>query len=630
MLIELCYLRKNRDLGRFQLQHIGVFMAKERKEVKVDDQWDVESLYPNLEAWKKEFTELTKNKSEKAHWPNIGNYQEKIGEGSDSLTALLNDTLDVERRLYKLYTYAHLRHDEDVANATYKQVYDQISLLYFDFQKETSWVQPEILQLPEKTLETYLKDAKLSAHHIYLEKLSTLKPHTLTADKEYLLSLAGKALDASQKAFGVFNNADLKFGKIKNEKGEEIELTHGSYSLHLQSKDRTLRKNAVLGLHKKFHEFENTVSEMLNGQVQRDIFEAKARNYPSSLHAALTPHQIDTDVYHNLISTVRKNLPVLHRYISLRKKLLGYDKLHFYDLYVSLIPKFEKQYSYSEGAKLVLDAVKPLGAEYHQVIEKGLGKERWVDRYENARKRSGAYSSGCYDSVSYILLNYQGTLRDVMTLAHEAGHSVHSHYSNSNQPFQYSNYPIFVAEVASTFNEELLFRHLMEKATSSEERCYLLNQKIDDVRATLFRQVQFAEFELMIHTMGEKGIPLTAATLKEIYRKLNEDYYGPDLTIDPEIEVEFLRIPHFYSNFYVYQYATGISAANALVEKLMKEGDSARKAYLKFLSSGSSKYPVELLQIAGVNMRESQPIQTLIDRFNDLVNAFEKEFSTCS
>ena len=604
-------------------------MAKERKEVEIDDQWDVASLYPSLEAWKEDFSELTKDRTEKGCWPHLGSYQGKIGEDSGKLTSLLNDTLEIERRLYKLYTYAHLRHDEDVSNETYKEVYDKISLLYYDFQNETSWVQPEILQLPEETLETYLKDAKLESHHIYLKKLSVLKPHTLSADKEHLLSLAGKALQAPQKTFGVFNNADLKFGMIEDEKGEEVELTHGSYGLYLQSKDRTLRKNAVLGLHRRFQEFENTVSELLNGQVQTDVFEAKARHYSSSLDAALTPHQIDPEVYHNLIATVRKNLSVLHRYVSLRKKFLGYEKLHFYDLYVSLIPKFEKHYSYPEAVQLVLDAVKPLGNEYHQILAKGLGEERWVDRYENARKRSGAYSSGCYDSIPYILMNYNGTLRDVMTLAHEAGHSVHSHYSNQHQPFQYSNYPIFVAEVASTFNEELLFRHLMENAATSEERCYLLNQKIDDIRATLFRQTQFAEFELMTHTLAEKGVPLTAASLKEIYRKLNEDYYGPDLVIDPEIEVEFLRIPHFYTSFYVYQYATGISAANALVERLMKEGDKAREDYLKFLSSGSSKYPVELLEIAGVNMRESAPIQTLIDRFNELVNEFEDEFLTC-
>ncbi|MDN3509241.1 MAG: oligoendopeptidase F [Candidatus Neptunochlamydia sp.] len=604
-------------------------MAKERKEVEIDDQWDVASLYLSLEAWKKDFSELTKGRTEKRCWPQLGSYQGKIGEDSEELASLLDDALEIKRRLYKLYTYAHLRHDEDVANGTYKEAYDKISLLYYDFQNETSWVQPEILQLPEKTLETYLKDAKLESHHIYLKKLSVLKPHTLSADKEYLLSLAGKALQAPQKTFEAFNNADLKFGMIKDEKSEQLELTHGSYGLYIQSKDRTLRKNAVFGLYRRFQEFENTVVELLNGQIQRDIFEAKARDYTSSLHAALTPHQIDPEVYHNLIATVRKNLPVLHRYVSLRKKFLGYEKLHFYDLYVPLITKFEKHYSYPEAVQLVLNAVKPLGNEYRQILEKGLGEERWVDRYENARKRSGAYSSGCYDSIPYILMNYNGTLRDVMTLAHESGHSLHSHYSNKHQPFQYSDYPIFVAEVASMFNEELLFRYLMENATTSGERCYLLNQKIDDIRATLFRQTQFAEFELLTHTLAEKGIPLTAASLKGIYRKLNEDYYGPDLVVDPEIEVEFLRIPHFYTGFYVYQYATGVSAANALIERLMKEGDEAREDYLKFLSSGSSKYPVELLEIAGVNMRESSPIQTLIDRFSELVNEFEEEFLTC-
>ncbi|MCP5506286.1 MAG: oligoendopeptidase F [Chlamydiales bacterium] len=604
-------------------------MAKERKEIHVDDQWDVASLYPSLDDWKKEFTELTKDRNDKGCFPHLGSYQGKIGEGAEHLESLLNDTLDIERRLYKLFTYAHLRHDEDVANETYKEAYDRISLLYYDYMNETSWVQPEILQLPEDCLEKYLKDAKLSDHHIYLKKLAVLKPHTLSADKEHLMSLAGKALETSQKAFGLFNNADLKFGKIQDSKGKEVELTHGSYGLHLQSKDRTLRKNAALGLHGKFIEFENTVSELLNGQVQRHIFEARARHYGSALEAALTPHQINPAVYHNLVSTVRKNLPVLHNYVSLRKKLLGYDQLHFYDLYVSLLPEFEKHFSYAEGVQLVLDAVHPLGKEYHQILAKGLGEERWVDRYENARKRSGAYSSGCYDSIPYILLNYQGTLRDVMTLAHEAGHSVHSYYSNKHQPFQYSNYAIFVAEVASTFNEELVFRYLMEKAETPQERCYLLNQKIDDIRATLFRQTQFAEFELKIHEMGEQGIPLTAATLKQLYKKLNQDYYGKDLVIDPEIEGEFLRIPHFYSNFYVYQYATGISAAYALVEKLTKEGESALSSYLKFLSSGSSKYPVELLKIAGVNIEESGPIQTLIDRFGELVKQFEREFSSC-
>ncbi|MCB1082342.1 MAG: oligoendopeptidase F, partial [Chlamydiia bacterium] len=538
-------------------------------------------------------------------------------------------TLDVERRLYKLFTYAHLRHDEDVANEVHKEAFDRISLLYYDFVNETSWVQPEILQIPDKTFERYLQDAKLADHHITLKKLAALKPHTLPKEQEHLFSLSGKALEASEKAFGVLNNAELKFGTVKDEKGKEHELTHASYGLFLQSNDRTLRKNTALGLHQTFVNFENTITELLNGQVQRHIFEARARNYASSLEAALTPHQIEPEVYYNLIATVRKDLPALHDYIGLRKKLLGVDELHFYDLYVPLIPSYDKKYSYAEGVSLCLDAVKPLGKEYQSILAKGLGEERWVDRYENARKRSGAYSSGCYDSIPYILLNYQGTLRDVMTLIHEAGHSLHSYLSNKHQPYQYSNYAIFVAEVASTFNEELLFRLLMERAESAEERCYLINQRIEDIRATLFRQTQFAEFELKIHEMGERGIPLTAPALKEYYSELNRDYYGKELVIDPVILGEFLRIPHFYSNFYVYQYATGISAAFALVDKLMKEGESARESYLEFLSSGASKYPLELLEIAGVNLRESAPIQSLVDSFKTLIKSLEKEISSC-
>lgn len=604
-------------------------MAKERKEVSAKDTWDVDSLYPNFEAWEKDFEELTKNKSSEMRWPHIAEYQGKIGENSSHLSGLLNETNQIARRLSKLYTYAHLRHDEDVANEKHKDAYDRISLLYFDFQNETSWVQPEILQLPEETFHSYLKDKTLADHHIHLEKLSALKPHTLTSDKEHLLSLSGKALDTSEKAFSILNNAEIPLGTAKDEKGKEHEITHGSYGLCLQSNDRTLRKNMGIQYHTAFKNFENTLAQLLNGQVQAHIFEAKARSYPSALHAALTPHQIDVEVYHNLVSAVRENLSALHKYIALRKKLLGVDTYHFYDQYVSLVPNFEREYSYSEGVDLVLEAVKPLGKDYHEVLTKGLGPERWVDRYENARKKSGAYSSGCYDSVPYILMNYKGILRDVFTLAHEAGHSVHSYHSNKGQPFQYAHYPIFVAEVASTFNEELLFRYLMERAESPQEKCYLLNQKLDDIRATLFRQTQFAEFELTMHEYGEKGIPLTAATLKEAYHQLNSAYYGKDFTNDQILDAECFRIPHFYYNFYVYQYATGISAANALVERLVSEGETAQKDYLNFLSSGSSRYPVDLLEMAGVNMREKEPIEKLIHRFSSLVDQFEKEIKAC-
>ena len=603
-------------------------MVKERKKVAIEDRWNVINLYPDIEAWEQDFNALTCDQSNGKQWPDLSVQQGKLGEGPKVLEALLNQTFHLERKLIKLFTYAHLRHDEDVADKVHKDIYDRISLLYHDFQSETSWVQPEILQISEEILEQYLQDEILKEYHIFLEKVAVLKPYTLTADKEHLLSLAGKALETPEKVFGIFNNADLQFGSITDSKGEKKELTIGTYGLYLQSQDRVLRKNAALQLHQKYAHYENTVAELLHGQVQSHMFQSKAKNYPSCLHAALTPHQIPVDVYSNLVETVRSNLPILHRYVELRKKILGVDKLHFHDLYVSLVPDFEKQYSFAEAQDMVLESIKPLGENYHQVLKKGLTEERWVDRFENKGKRSGAYSSGCFDSFPFILMNFHGTLRDVMTLSHEAGHSMHSYFSNHHQPFQYAHYPIFVAEVASTFNEELLFRYLLNRAESKAERCYLLNQKIDDIRATLFRQTQFAEFELELHALAEKGIPLNASSLKTLYRKLNQDYYGPHLFIDPEIDVEFLRIPHFYANFYVYQYATGISAAYSLVERMLQEGENARQDYLKFLSSGSSCYPMELLGLAGVDMQERSPIQKLIDRFNSLINELEDELST--
>ncbi|MCB1075325.1 MAG: oligoendopeptidase F [Simkania sp.] len=600
-------------------------MAKERAEIADEHKWNVASLYPSLEAWEKGFKALAKEKIQGVRFPEIQKFQGKMGESPDLLAKLLKAAFELERNIVKLYTYAHLRHDEDVVHDVHKNAYDRISLLYYEYDNETSWIQPELLQLDETTFQMYLKAPELKDYQIYLKKVYALKPHTLSSDKEALLALAGKALQTSQKAFSLLNDADLKFPQIETATGEKKDLSYGSYLLYMQSKDRTLRKNAFVELHKQYQQFENTICELINGQVQNHIFIAKARHYPSALHASLTPHQIDVDVYHNLIKTVRENIGNLHRYIKLRKKLLGVDQLHCHDLHVSLLPEFEKKYTFDEAKAAILESVSVMGRNYQATLEKGLGEERWVDLFENKRKRSGAYSSGCYDSIPFILMNFHGTLRDVMTLSHEAGHSMHSYLSNHSQPYQYSHYPIFLAEIASTFHEDLLFRYFVEKASSRQEKCYFLNQKIDDIRATLFRQTQFAEFELKLHVLGEQGIPLTPTTLKEAYRQLNIDYYGPDLTADPEIDVEFLRIPHFYYNFYVYQYATGISAASALVQHVLTEGESARDAYIKFLSSGSSKYPLELLQEAGVDMHSKEPIEKLLHRFNGFVTELEKE-----
>jgi len=600
-------------------------VVKKRSEVEEGDKWNVKALFLDIQGWERAFHDLTKGKRGKTWWPELAEYQGKIKEGATTLKRVLKEMFSIKRELVKLYAYAYLRHDEDLSDKTYKELFSRISLLYFDFQNEISWIQPEILQLSDTLFKKYLQEKTLEEYRIYLQKLALLKPYTLTADKEKLLSLAKKPLEASKTAFSVFNDAELKFGTVLDERGEEKSLTHGTYGLYLQSSDLILRRNSALQLHQRYKEFENTLTELIKGEVLSHVFEAEARGYPSSLHAALTPYSIPVEVYDNLVKTVRSNLSTLHRYVKLRKRLLKKDSLHFYDLYVSLIPHYDKHFSFDTAKEMVLLSVQPLGERYCQILQRGLKQELWVDRFENEGKRSGAYSGGCYDSFPYILMNFHGTLRDVFTLAHEAGHSMHSYYSNHNQPFMYSHYPTFVAEVASTFNEELLFRTLLERAQTKDERCYLLNQRIDDIRTTLFRQTLFAEFELQIHLMTESGVPLTAASLKALHRRLNEEYYGPELFLDSEIEVEYLRIPHFYYNFYVYQYATGISAAHALVEQVLLDEGKSCQEYLKFLSSGSSYYPIDLLKMAGVDMKTSAPIQTLIDYFSSLVDTLEQE-----
>lgn len=598
--------------------------VKERREVAAEDCWNVEALYPSLESWESDFKEWGRPQT-KPHWPEIAAFKDKIGENPEKLRALLTTYFDIERHLYKLHTYSHLKHDEDVAAEVYKNIYGKMTALYNDFRQETAWIDPEILQLSDAKLKEYLNSSALKEFRTYLEKLVRLKPHTLSADKEELLALAGRALETSSKAFSSFNNADLKFPKVHTTSGEELDLSQGKYQLYLQSSDRTLRREAFQTLHRGFLSYENTLCDLINGQVQTHLFEARARNYNSCLEAALFPHQIDVNVYHALIRTVRKHLPSLHRYVELRKKVLGYDKLHLYDMSMPLVMEGKITMDYLSAQDVVIESVGPLGSQYQSDLQKGLIVDRWVDRYENARKRTGAYSSGCYDSMPYILMNYQGTYRDVSTLAHEAGHSMHTLLSTRHQPYWYSNYPIFVAEVASTFNEELLVRHVMQsKSLKPQETMFLINQKIDDIRSTLFRQVMFAEFELKLHEWAEKDVPLTPALLKAEYRKLNQDYFGDSLIIDEEIDIEWARIPHFYYNFYVYQYATGISAALSLVEKVTKEGERAREKYLKFLSSGNSLYPVELLKIAGVDMTSEEPVAAAIRQFDQLVKELEQ------
>jgi oligoendopeptidase F len=600
-------------------------MPVDRADVPEQDRWNVEALY-STEDWNKEFQVMCPTGTGE-RWPQLVKFKGKLGSSAQVLAECLQESSDIDRKLTKLYTYAHLRHDEDIAAPLYKEGYEKIISYLHAFRLETSWIEPEIQEIDDQTMASYLQDPVLADYKIALERMRRLRPHTLLEREERLMALSGKALSTASNTFSAMNNADLKFGTIVDGSGKTHELTHGTYNLYMRNRDRVLRENAYKTLHHTFGGFENTFCELISGKVQTHVFNARSRNYESCLQAALFPHEIDTAVYEQLITSVRNGLPALHKYMALRKKILGNDELHMYDLHVPLVPNVDIKMDFNEAVEAVIASVAPLGEEYQKDLAKGLLEDRWVDRYENTRKRSGAYSSGCYDSMPYVLMNYHGTFNDAMTLAHECGHSMHSLLSRRGQSYEYAQYPIFVAEVASTFNEELLIEYLMEKLTDPMQKAFIINQQIEDIRSTFFRQTMFAEFELQLHKWAEQEVPLTPQLLKSSYHKLNEDYFGKDVVVDQETSWEWSRIPHFYYNFYVYQYATGLSAASALIEELHSKGEEARKHYLQFLSSGCVKGPLELLKIAGVDMRKPQAVQATIDRFIRLVKELEELLS---
>lgn len=591
-------------------------MVAERASVLLQDRWNVEDLFQDLAAWQKSYDDS--HKKERPHWPELLPFKGKLGNPAD-LRKLIEIYLGIDRKLSTLYTYAHLRHDEELTIDENKVAYSKISMLCNDFGEEVAWIEPELIALDQAAIEALLAAPELTDYRFYLEKILRLKQHTLSFEMEELIAKASKAMATSGKAFSAINDADFKFGHILDGEGNRHELTHSSYGVFVREQDRVLRKNAFEQLHQKFFEYENTLCELLNGEVQAHLFSCRARNYKSTLETALFPLNIDSRVYHALIKAVNSELPALHKSMELRKKIMGLDELHLYDIYVPLTSDFKIEMPYEEAVDAIIESVEPLGAEYQKLLEKGLKEQRWVDRYENKNKRSGAYSSGSYDSMPYILMNYKDQLKDVFTLTHEAGHSMHSLLTHTHQPYQYGHYSIFVAEVASTFHEELLMRLLLKRAKSAEEKIYLVNQKVEDIRATLFRQTMFAEFELLIHTFAEKEIPLTPTLLRQEYRKLNQKYFGPSVVIDDEIDIEWARIPHFYYNFYVYQYATGISAALALAERVTTGGQKERDDYLAFLQGGCSRYPIDMLKVAGINMLDPQPIKAAIARYANLL-----------
>ncbi|MDR7244187.1 oligoendopeptidase F [Priestia megaterium] len=589
-----------------------------RSEIKVEDTWKLEDIFASDDTWEKEFEEV------KALIPQMEKFKGKLGESAQTLYDALQEQDELTMRVSKLYTYAHMRYDQDTTNSFYQGLNDRIKTLYTQIASALSYVTPEILSIEESKIKQYMtehKELKLYAHA--LDEITRERPHILSESEEALLAQASEVLGSSSNTFGMLNNADLEFPSIKDENGEEVEITHGRYIRFLESSDRRVREEAFKAVYETYGKFKNTFASTLSGTVKKDNFSARVRHYNSARHSALSTNNIPEEVYDNLVKTVNDNLHLLHRYIDLRKKVLGIEELHMYDLYTPLVKDVKMEVTYEEAKDYILKGLKPLGEDYLNVLKEGF-ENRWVDVHENKGKRSGAYSSGTYGTNPYILMNWQDNVNNLFTLAHEFGHSVHSYYTRKTQPYPYGDYSIFVAEVASTCNEALLNDYLLKTIDDEKQRLYLLNHYLEGFRGTVFRQTMFAEFEHDVHVRAQNGEPLTPELLTKLYYDLNKKYFGDNLVIDEEIGLEWARIPHFYYNYYVYQYATGFSAAAALSKQILEEGDAAVERYVGFLKSGSSDYPIEVLKKAGVDMTTSQPIEEALAVFEEKLTEMER------
>lgn len=588
-----------------------------RSEVAVEDTWRLEDIYVTEEDWETAFQEV------KEDLLKADAYKGTLGESAEKLFAVLQYQNQVWGKLGKAYTYSHMRYDQDTTNSFYQGMDSRIKSLVAQASSAFSYIVPEILSIEESKISEFLnekEELRLYAHA--LEQINLQRPHILSAEKEALLAQASEVFDASSNTFGMLNNADLVFPTIKDENGKEVEITHGRYIRFLESEDRRVREDAFKGVYETYGKFRNTFASTLAGQVKSDNFNASVHHYESARHAALSDNNIPEMVYDNLVQTVNENLHLIHRYIDLRKKVLGLEELHMYDLFTPLVKEVKMDVTYDEAKEYILKGLAPLGEDYLNVLKEGF-ENRWVDIHENKGKRSGAYSSGAYGTNPYILMNWQDNVNNLFTLAHEFGHSVHSYYTRKHQPYPYGNYSIFVAEVASTCNENLLNDYLLDTIEDEKKRIYLLNHQLEGFRGTLFRQTMFAEFEHTIHKKAQNGEALTAEVLTQEYYELNKKYFGPNITIDEEIGLEWARIPHFYYNYYVYQYATGISAATALSKQILEEGEPAVRRYLEFLKSGSSDYPIEVLKKAGVDMTKAEPIQEALKVFEAKLTELE-------
>jgi len=591
---------------------------KSRSEIPDEYKWRLEDIFPSDQAWEEEFAKVEKSLEEAAQ------FQGQLGENADQLLSCLVWMEEVGSELEEIYTYARMRRDEDNREALYQGMTDRAGALSVRMSSALAFVVPELLAIPAERLAEFRKaNPKLEIYDHSLEDILRKRQHVLSTAEEKILAEAGEMAEAPSMIFGMANNADLKFPTIRDDKGQEVELTKGNYTQFMESPEQRVRQEAFTTLYHTYQKQINTWAATTNANVKADVFFAKVRHYPSAIESSLDDDRVPLKVYDALIETVREFLPEMYRYMRLRKKMLGLEELHMYDIYVPIVPEVKMEIAYPEALQMVREGLKPLGESYLKVLNEGF-ESHWIDIYENQGKTSGAYSWGTYRSHPYVLLNHQDTLDSMFTIAHEMGHSLHTYFSNQTQPHLYAGYKIFVAEVASTLNEALVMEHLIKTTEDPKVLAYLLNHYLEQFRGTIFRQTMFAEFEKKTHAWVEQGEALTADLLSREYLKLNQEYYGPDVISDPEIALEWARIPHFYTSFYVYKYATGFSAATALSRKILEEGEPAVKRYLTFLSSGSSDYPIELLRKAGVDMETPLPVQEALKVFKGLLDRLEK------
>ncbi|EOK96123.1 oligoendopeptidase F [Enterococcus faecium EnGen0155] len=589
-----------------------------REELPENLTWDLTKIFSSDQEFDEKYLELSEElkQSEK--------HKGTLDQGASQFLNAIEFVLRVYRQTEVIYVYAHLKNDQDTGNTDYQALYARASSLFSKVSEAVSWFEPEILQLSDDQIWQYFKEEpKLEIYRHYIQQIVDNRAHVLSAEQESLLAGAGEIFDASSDTFAVLNNADLVFPTIEGENGEIVQLSHGVYGQLLESTDRRVREAAFKGLYSVYEQFRNTFASTLGTHIKGHNFKAKVRNYSSAREASLSNNHIPESVYDTLVDVVNKHLPLLHRYMELRKRLLEVEKLHMYDLYTPVLGEAPITFTYEEAKEKALEALKPMGEEYMAIVEKAFS-ERWIDVVENKGKRSGAYSSGSYDTNPYILLNWHDTLDQLFTLVHEMGHSVHSYFTRSNQPYVYGDYSIFLAEIASTTNENILTEYLLETEKDPRVRAYVLNHYLDGFKGTVFRQTQFAEFEHFMHTEDEKGVPLTSEYLSDSYGKLNTKYYGPAVEEDPEIKFEWSRIPHFYYNYYVFQYSTGFSAASALAKKILNQEPEALENYLAYLKAGNSDYPVEIMKKAGVDMTQAAYIEDAMSMFEQRLNELEE------